>query len=64
MIFWLIWALAGLGYEIWALASGHPADTLSEQIWHLEGHGWTFARYMVATLLVWLTLHLVLKIMR
>jgi hypothetical protein len=47
-----------LGWEIAAFAAGRPQWTISDMTWTLEGPGWSFARYFIAAVLVWLTLHL------
>ena len=54
--FWLIWALTGLGVEIYALATNYR-NTLSEQVWALEGTGATITRYIVGALTFWLFIH-------
>lgn len=61
---WLVWSLAGLAFEITMLATHQARRTLSAQVWHVEGTGWTFARYLVATLLTWLNIHMVFKVLR
>jgi hypothetical protein len=59
-LYWLCWLLVGfLVPESYALLTGNSANTLSDQVWHLEGQGATFMRFFVAALLVWLTLHMV-----
>lgn len=78
--YWLIWfivafPLAFLVPELIALASGHPENTLSAQIWRLEGflpgHAgvvwhWTALHFLIggvlAILLVWLIGHFTLGI--
>jgi hypothetical protein len=61
-IYWLCWILIGFcPMEFGALATGHPENTLSYQIWHLEGHGATFARWFVASFLLWLLIHMVFE---
>jgi hypothetical protein len=47
-----------LGWELSALAAGHPEWTISDFTWTLEGAGWSFARYFIAAALIWLTFHL------
>jgi hypothetical protein len=37
-IAWLIWALTGLGLEIWALADKESGDTLTEQVRWVLSH--------------------------
>lgn len=60
MIAYLAGAAWLLGWEIAALALGHPDLTISDFTWRLEGAGWTFARYFIAMALIWLTFHLTL----
>lgn len=43
-IYWLIWLLAFLGPELYAVFA-NPYNTLSWQVWHLEGTGWSFWRF-------------------
>jgi len=58
--YWGLWLFGGFGIpEAIALASGHPENTLSYQVWHLEGTGATFYRYVVFSLLTWLLIHMV-----
>ena len=61
---WLVWALSGAVFEVVMLALRRPQDSLSAQVWHLEGTGLTAARYAVAAGLLWLSVHLVFKVMR
>lgn len=64
-IYWLLWIGAGFfPVELWALFTGQPQYTLSDQVWHLEGTGATFARFFVAAFLVWLLLHMVFRAFR
>ena len=58
---WLAWIVEFLVIELTALFSGHPENTLSYQVWHLEGTGATFARYFVAAFLLWLLIHMVFE---
>lgn len=59
-LYWLAWLLIGFGVpEGIALFSGKPQNTLSYQVWHLEGNGATFARFWVAAFLLWLLIHMV-----
>lgn len=61
-IYWLAWLVIGFGGpEFWALGSGHQQNTLSYQVWHVEGQGDTFARYFMAAFLLWLFLHMVFE---
>lgn len=51
-------ALWLLGWELSAFAIRRTDYTISELWWHIEGGGWTFARYFTLVALVWLALHL------
>jgi branched-subunit amino acid ABC-type transport system permease component len=53
-----------LGWEIAAFGIGRRDLTISDFTWRLEGAGWTAARYFVLIAMVWLTLHLVWKVLR
>lgn len=57
---WLAWVILFAVFEGVPLALGKPQYTLSEYIWRLEGLGpaWTFVRYLIAVLSLWLFLHL------
>lgn len=55
---YLIGAAWLIGWELSAIFTGRPQYTISDYTWHLEGAGWTFARFFIAVSLVWLTLHL------
>lgn len=59
-IYWVVWFLAFLGPELYALFT-HPANTLSWQVWHVEGplNEWNFAHYAVSVLVVGLAVFLV-----
>lgn len=64
-IYWAFWlGVLFLVPETFALWTGHPENTLSEQVWHLTEQGarggWTFAHFMVAAFCVWLLFHFVL----
>lgn len=68
-IYWLVvWFALGFGVpETIALATGHPENTLSEQVWHIEGLGnrvpfwepwhWTPAHWAIFIGMVWLSGH-------
>lgn len=59
-LYWAAWLFTGFGVpEAIALISGHPENTLSYQVWHLEGTGATFYRYFVFSFLLWLLIHMV-----
>ena len=75
--YWLGWFLtavaAFLGPELYALASNHPENTLSAQVWRLEQiapgqHVWQWTALhvliggLLGVLLVWLLGHLLLGI--
>lgn len=75
--YWLGWLLiltaAFLGPELYALASRHPENTLSAQVWRLEQvkageHIWQWSAGhfliggIIAVFLVWLLFHFVLGI--
>lgn len=63
--YWLAWISVGfMPLEFWALATGQPQFTLSDQVWHLEGTGDTFARFFIAAFLAWLFLHMVFRAFR
>lgn len=47
-----------LGWEISALATGQPQYTISDFTWSIEGPGISAARFFIAAVLIWLTLHL------
>ncbi len=66
----------GLGFlipELYALAT-NPKNTLSYQIWHMEGIGlsglaqnpanWSFGHYMIFAMMVWLFGHFVFGLWR
>ena len=57
---WFAWAAWFLGFELWAIATGNTRLTLSDYVWRLEevSAPWTFLRYLVAALTLWLFLHL------
>ena len=62
-LYWLCWLLVGFFVpEMIALISGNPQNTLSDQVWHLEGNGATFFRFVVASLFAWLFLHMTFRI--
>ncbi len=76
-MYWLV-VWFGLGFGIpegIALATGHPENTLSDQVWHIEGLGsasgnfanpvtWTFGHWLVFCGMVWLLGHFVDHIWR
>lgn len=71
-LYWPIWLAATivsfLVYEIYALATGHPENTLSDWVWRVLKIGknasfanWTAADFLTfgvwMTLFIWLTFH-------
>lgn len=63
--YWLVWIAIGFGVpESIALIRHRTQDTLSAQVWDLEGHGWTATRYAVLAFLVWLLIHFVWEALR
>lgn len=61
-LYWLLWLLIGfLAPECYALFTGNNQNTLSDQVWHLEGNGATFFRFFIGAFCVWLTLHFVFR---
>jgi hypothetical protein len=59
-LYWLLWIAVGFCVpEFYSLLKGKPQNTLSYQVWHLEGNGATFARYFVFAFLLWLLIHMV-----
>lgn len=77
-VYWvLVWFALGFGIpEGIALATGHPENTLSDQVWHIEGLGqngqsqfmnpahWTFGHWFVFCGMIWLLGHFVDHIWR
>lgn len=62
-LYWLIWVVAGFGGpEFYSIATRRYQNTLSDQVWHVEGTGATFARFFVAAFLLWLFLHMVFEL--
>ena len=58
---WLAWLVLFLVMELTALFTGHPENTFSYQVWHLEGKGATFARWFVGAFFLWLFVHMVFE---
>ena len=67
--YWAAWFVLGFGVmEGWTLAT-NPVNTLSYQVWHLEGIGlrglaqnplnWSFGHYAIAVGMLWLVGHFV-----
>lgn len=64
-LYWLIWLAVLFGVpEFYSIFAGSVQNTLSYQVWHLEGTGETFWRYVIAAFLLWLFLHMVFEIFR
>lgn len=61
MLAYLLGAAWLLAWELSAIFTGHDEVTISDFTWHLEGVGWSFARFFIAASLIWLTLHLTLR---
>jgi hypothetical protein len=73
-IYWII-VWFGLGFlvpEMYALFTD-PKNTLSYQVWHLEGldfenlfsiHTWTFGHFVVFALMIWLLMHFAFGLFR
>lgn len=75
-LYWFgVWFALGFGVpEGIALATGHAENTLSDQIWHLEGLNtaadatfwnpltWTIPHFVITCLVLWCALHFVLHI--
>jgi hypothetical protein len=60
--YWGAWIILGFCVpEFYCLFRGKPQNTLSYQVWHLEGNGATFARYFVFAFLLWLLIHMVFR---
>jgi hypothetical protein len=61
-LYWALWICVGfIPAETLALATGHPENTLSDQVWHAEGIGATAMRFFVASFLAWLFVHMVFR---
>lgn len=75
-LYWLLWfAIGFLPLEFYALVSGHPEWTLSDQVWALEVGNhvdqiwwnpgtWPFGHLAIACGCVWLFGHFVFHIWR
>lgn len=78
-IYWTVWTVAMFVAfaipEFWALATGHPENTLSENVWRLEQllpgqhvWQWTAVHALVGgalfVLLIWLAFHFTFGIWR
>lgn len=64
-LYWILWLVIGFGVpEAIALITGHSENTLSDQVWRLEGYGATFFRFFAASFFLWLLLHMVFRLFR
>lgn len=64
-LYWLVWLVVLFGApEFYCIFSGNVQNTLSYQVWNLEGTGETFWRYVVGAFLLWLLLHMVFRIFK
>jgi hypothetical protein len=71
-LYWAAWLLVGFGVpEGIALFTGHGENTLSETVWRwcdvLPGQTiwqWKAVHFFLLVFMIWLTLHLVLRIFR
>jgi hypothetical protein len=74
-LYWVLWFVVGfLPVELYALWSGHPQWTLSDQVWQLEGISlsqvwwnpltWPFGHLIIALACVWLFGHFVFHLWR
>lgn len=61
--FWLSWALVGGVAEVIALST-NSKNTLSAQVWALEGTGATITRWIVGAFTFWLAIHLTFDTLR
>lgn len=62
--YWLVWLLLGFGVPEGIALARNPRNTLSYQVWNLEGTGPTFMRFVVGAALLWLLLHMVFRLFR
>lgn len=58
---WLAWVGAFFLIEFSALLGAGAQYTLSDYVWRMEGAGWSFARYVVAALLIFLAGHFLFR---
>lgn len=61
---WLGWIAYFATVESTAFGLGRPDLTFTDFTLRFEGAGWTAARYLVAAVMIWATLHLVLGLFR
>jgi hypothetical protein len=78
--YWLVWFIASFGaflvYELYQLAIGHPENTLSAQVWRMEGilnrnypiADWTAVHFLLGGMFIltflWLGGHFVFGVWR
>lgn len=62
--YWLVWLAAGFGIPEGIALATNARNTLSYQVWDLEGSGATFMRFVVAAFCLWLFLHMVFRLFR
>lgn len=62
--YWLVWLVAGFGVPEGIALATNVRNTLSFQVWDLEGSGATFMRFVVAAFCLWLFLHMVFRLFR
>lgn len=60
-LYWLLWLVVGFIVPESIALARDVRNTLSYQVWHLEGGGLTVTRYIVAAFTVWLFLHFVFR---
>lgn len=60
-LYWALWIGVGFGIPEGYAIAHNVKNTLSYQVWHLDGNGLTFGRYCVAAFCVWLLLHFVFR---
>jgi hypothetical protein len=64
-VYWGLWILIGFFVpELYALFSGNHQNTLSDQVWHIEGQGATCFRYVVGCFCAWLFFHMTFGMFR
>lgn len=64
-----VWIAFALWFALWeglALGTGQSGLTLSDYVWRMEelGSGWTFLRFLIGMLSLWLFLHLTFGLFR
>lgn len=60
-LYWLVWVFGGFFAPELYWVFTNPKNTLSYQVWHLEGplNRWSFGHYAIAVLVVGLAVFLV-----